>query len=264
MSAYTNQTNVTPSDSYFLLNNNNVNFLSSLNVYNGNINVSQINLDAVQMDCAVINGFPTLLLNGTPVAGVSSLTSSITSWANYPAIAPITYAGGGGTANLANVNALTNISSASVVGGTITANTTLAAGTSISTPSLTVSTINGAVFPSVVYPALLNITSDPITNGISIPVDIQALGPGFYMLDVYISSGGTDPFTCSAILRSYGSQVFGGCFHCPSIAGAVPSFTNCVSIQDAGSGSNTVNVIIYANNAAALGQVAQISVYRLT
>lgn len=257
MSAYTNQTNVTPSDSYFLLNNKNVDFLSSISVYNGNINVSQINLDAVQMDCAVINGFPTLLLNGTPVAGVSSLTSSITSWANYPAIAPITYAAGGGTANLANVNALTNISSASVVGGSVNANT-------ISTASMTVSSINGAPFPSVVSPALINITSDPITNGIIIPVNCSSLPAGFFMMEVYISAGGTDPFTCSTILKNYGSQIFGGSFHCPVVSGNPPSFANCVSIQDNGSGSNTVSVIIYANSAFALGQVAQISIYRLT
>ena len=264
MSAYTNQTNATPSDSYFLLNNNNVNFLSSINVYNGNINVSQINLDAVQMDCAILNSTPTLLLNGIPVASTSSFTSSITVWSSYPALSPITYAVGGGTANLNNINALTSLSSATVVGGTITANTTLVAGTSISTPSLTVSSINGVPFPAVAFPAALNVEGGPITNGISIPVDCTSLPTGFYLLEVLISADGTDPFTCSAVLRQYGSAISGGSLHCPSIAGAVPSFANCVSIQDAGSASNTVNVIIYANSSAALGRTAQISLHRLT
>jgi len=264
MSVLRNQTYANVDDAYFLLNNNNVNFLSSLNVYNGSINVSEINLDAIRMDCAILNSTPTLLLNGIPVASTSSFTSSVVTWSSYPALSPITYAVGGGVANLTNVNALSNLSSATVVGGTITANTTLAAGTSISTPSITVSTINGAPFPSIVSPALLNITSAPISNGLSIPVDLSTLGSGFYMMEVYISAGGTDPFTCSAILRNYGSQVIGGSFHCPVISGNPPSFANCVSIQDAGSGSNTVNVIIYANSAFALGQVAQIAVYRLT
>lgn len=263
MSVLRNQTYANVDDSFFLLNNNNVNFLSSLNVYNGSINVSEINLDAIRMDCAILNSTPTLLLNGTPVASTSSFTSSVVTWSSYPALSPITYAVGGGVANLTNVNALSNLSSATVVGGTITANTTLAAGTSISTPSLTVSTINGAPFPSPTT-ALINITSAPITNGVVIPVDCSTLPSGFYMMEVYISAGGTDPFTCSTILRNFGSQIFGGCFHCPVISGNPPSFANCVSIQDNGSGSNTVSVIIYANNASAIGQVAQISVYRLT
>lgn len=264
MSVLANQTNVTETNSFFLKNTNDITLISSMNLYNGNLNISQINLDSIQMDAAIINGYPTLLLNGAPVAGVSSLTSSVTSWASYPALQPITYLGpGGGTANLNNVNALTNLSSATVTSGTVNNSGAVNTNT-LSTASIVVSTINGAQFPSVVFPALLNITSAPITNGISIPVNLSALPSGFYMLDVYISSGGVDPFTCSAILRNFGSQVFGGCFHCPSIAGAVPSFANCVSIQDAGVGSNTVNVIIFANSAVGLGAVAQISVYRLT
>jgi len=258
MSVLGNQTNLTVGDPFFVLNGNDINFISTISVYNGTINSSQINLDAIQMDCAYIGpqSTPTLLLNGAPVASVSSFTSSVVTWSSYPALAPITYAGAGGAANLATVNALTNLSSATVIGGTVNAGT-------VSTPSLTVSTINGLQFPSPAFPALINITSAPITNGISIPVDLSALGSGFFLLDVYVSAGGTDPFTCTTVVRNYQSQVFGGSFHCPSISGAPPSFANCVSIQDVGTGSNTVNVIIYATTAAALGQVAQISVYRL-
>lgn len=265
MSVYQNQTSATPGNSFFVANDNQVDFISSISVYNGAILTSQINLDSIQMDCAYLGptSTATLLLNGIPAASVSSFTSSITTWSSYPALTPITYAAGGGTANLNNVNALTTISTATVQANTVNSVAAVNAGT-MSTSSLSVSTINGAQFPSVVFPALLNITSAPITNGIIIPVDLSSLPAGFYMLDVLVSAGGTDPFTCSAILRNYGSQVFGGCFHCPVIQGNPPSFANCVSMQDNGTGSNTVSVIIYANNAFALGQVAQISVYRLT
>lgn len=264
MSVYQNQTSSTPGDSFFISNTDNVNIRSTINVFDGTINAYQINLDAIQMDCAYIGptSTATLLLNGLPVAATSSFTSSITSWSQYPAVAPITYTGGGGTANLASVNALTTVSTATVQAATINATTAVNAG-SMSTPTLSVSTINGAQFPSPTT-ALINITSAPITNGIVIPVDCSSLGSGFYMMEVYISAGGTDPFTCSTILKNFGSQIFGGSFHCPVISGSPPSLANCVSIQDNAAGSNTVSVIIYANNAFALGQVAQISVYRLT
>jgi len=257
MSAYTNQTNATPSDSYFLVNNNNVNFLSSLSLFNGSINVSQINLDSVQMDAAVINGYPTLLLNGQPVAGVSSLTSSITSWANYPAIAPITYTAGGGTANLNNVNSLTQVSSASVVGGSMAANT-------LSTASATISSINGLPFPSpLAY--TLNVTGAALGNGRNTTIIDFATAPsGYYMLDVYVSGGGFDPFTCSTIIRVNGGSVTGGGFHCPSLNGNPPTFSNCVSIQDNGAGSTQITVIIYTNDPIGIGSVPQLSAYRLT
>jgi hypothetical protein len=263
MSVLPNQTNLSDDNSFFLKNTNDITLISSMNLYNGNLNISQINLDSIQMDAAIINGYPTLLLNGAPVAGVSSLTSSITSWSSYPALQPITYAAGGGTANLNNVNALTNLSSATVTSGTVTNSGAVNTNT-LSTGSIVVSTINGVPFPAVAFPAALNVEGGPITNGISIPVDCSALPAGFYLLEVLISSDGTDPFTCSAVVRQYGAAISGGSLHCPSIAGAVPSFANCVSIQDAGAASNTVNVIIYANSSAALGRTAQISLHRLT
>lgn len=259
MSVLGNQTNLTVGDPFFVLNGNDINFISTISVYNGTINSSQINLDAIQMDCAYIGpqSTPTLLLNGAPVASVSSFTSSVVTWSSYPALSPISYAGAGGAANLATVNALTNLSSATVIGGAVNAGT-------VSTPSLTVSTINGLQFPSNVTTAVLTVTSSPITNGLITVVDLSALGSGFYLITVLISTGGTDPFSCSTMVRNFSSQVVGGCFHCPSIAGAAPSLANCVSIQDNGSGSNQISVIVYATSAVALGAVAQISVYRIS
>jgi hypothetical protein len=257
MSVLFNQTNSTPGDSFFVLNNSNINFISSINVYNGSINVSEINLDSIRMDCAVLNSTPTLLLNGVPVAATSSFASSITTWSSYPALAPITYAVGGGTANLNNINALTSLSSATVVGGTVNANT-------LSTATATVSSINGAPFPSPLT-AVLNVTGTPLVNGRNTTViDFNTTGSGYYMLEVYVSGGGFDPFTCSTIIRVNGGVVTGGGFHCPSLNGNPPTFSNCVSIQDNGAGSTQITVIIYTNDPLGIGSVPQLAAYRLT
>lgn len=257
MSVYQNQTNSTPGNSYFVSNTNSVDFLSSINVYNGSINVSEINLDAIRMDCAILNSTPTLLLNGVPVASTSSFTSSISAWASFPALAPITYAVGGGTANLNNINALTSLSSASVIGGAMNANT-------LSTASATVSSINGAVFPSP-QTSVLNVTGSVLASGINTTnVDLGTLAAGFYLVVCLISTGGTDPFTCSTVVRLSGGIVTGGCFHAPFLSGVVPSFNNCVSIQDNNAGGSVITVIVNTNSVVAIGAIPQISVYRLT
>jgi len=265
MSVYPNQTNFTAGNPYFIIDDNSVDFRSTINVYNGTINTSQINLDAIQMDCAYIGptSTATLLLNGLPVAATSSFTSSITSWAQYPAVGPITYTGGGGTANLNNVNALTQISSATVQAGTINATTAVNTG-AMSTATLAVSTINGAAFPSPLV-AALTVTGSTLLSGRNVTnVDFSGLATGFYLLTVYIGSGGLDPFSCSTVLEYIGGTVTGGCFHCPSIGGAIPSFNNCVSIQDNGSGSSQLSVIVYTNDPVGIGAVPQINLWRLT
>ena len=263
MSVYFNQTSATPSDSFFITNDNSVDFLSSINVYNGSINVSQINLDAIQMDCAYINSTPTLLLNGAPVAATSSFTSSVVTWASYPALNTITYAGAGGVANLASVNALTTVSTATVQAGTINATTAVNSG-SLSTPTLTVSTINGAQFPSP-QTAVLNVTGSVLLSGINTTnVDFASLSAGFYLVVCLISTGGTDPFSCSATVRYSSGVTVGGCFHCPSLSGAAPTLNNCVSIQDNNAGGSIITVVVNTNSVVAIGAVPQISVYRLT
>lgn len=263
MSVYFNQTSATPSDSFFITNDNSVDFLSSINVYNGSINVSEINLDAIRMDCAYINSTPTLLLNGAPVAATSSFTSSVVTWASYPALNTITYAGAGGVANLASVNALTTVSTATVQAGTINATTAVNSG-SLSTPTLTVSTINGAQFPSP-QTAVLNVTGSVIVSGINTTnVDFSSLSAGFYLVSCLISSGGTDPFSCSATVRYSGGVTVGGCFHCPFLSGAAPTLNNCVSIQDNNAGGSIISVVVNTNSVVAIGAVPQISVYRLT
>jgi hypothetical protein len=256
MSVLQNQTFATVGDPFFVPNDRNINFISSINVYNGSINVSEINLDAIRMDCAIINSTPTLLLNSVPVASTSSFTSSITTWSSYPALAPITYAVGGGTANLNNINALTSLSSATVVGGTVNANT-------LSTATATISSINGVNYP-IGSTAVLTVTGSPIINGAQTNVDFSSLSAGLYLVRVYIASGGNDPFSCSTVVTYSGGVVVGGSTHCPSIGGAAPSFLNCVSIQDNAAGGAVLSVIVFATSPSGLGAVPQIGVYRLT
>ena len=257
MSVYANTTNATPANPYFVLNDNQVDFLSTISIFNGTIQTSQINLDGVQMDCSYLGPLstPTLFLNGAPVASVSSFTSSVVTWASYPALNTITYAGAGGAANLANVNALTQISTASAVAGTVNAN-------NISTGNINVSTINGVPFTTATG-AVRSVTGSPIVNGGSTVVDFGGLPSGFYLLTVYISSGGLDPFSCSTVVSLIGGNVVGGTFHCPSIQGAPPSLLNCVSIQDNGAGSSQLTVFVYATSPVGLGAVPQINVYSL-
>jgi len=259
MSVYQNQTSATPGNSFFVINDNQVDFISSISVYNGSILTSQINLDAIQMDCAYIGptSTPTLLLNGLPAASVSSFTSSITTWSSYPALTPITYAAGGGTANLANINALSNISTASAIAGSVNTN-------SISTASIAVSSINGATFPSP-QTAVLNATGSVIVSGINTTnVDFASLSAGFYLVVCLVSTGGTDPFSCSATVRYSSGVTVGGCFHCPFLSGAAPTLNNCVSIQDNNAGGSVISIVINTNSVVAIGAVPQISVYRLT
>ena len=257
MSVYANTTNATPANPYFVLNDNQVDFLSTISIFNGTVQTSQINLDGIQMDCSYLGPLstPTLLLNGAPVASVSSFTSSVVTWASYPALNTITYAGAGGAANLANVNALTQISTASAVAGTVNAN-------NISSGNINVSSINGVPFTSATT-AVLNVTGAPIVNGGSTIVDFSGLPQGFYLVTVYISSGGLDPYTCSSVVRITNGIVYGGGFHCPSIQGAPPSLNNCVSIQDNGAGSSQLTVFVYATSAVGLGAIPQIAVYSL-
>jgi hypothetical protein len=233
-------------DSFFVLNNNDTAFLSSINVYNGTINTSQINLDAIRMDCAVINGNPTLLLNNQPVAGISSLTSSVTSWASYPALNTITYSGLGGTADLANVNALTNLSSLT---GTLGA--------------LTVSSINGNQFPATAGQAVLA-TSDVITNGIHLTKNFTGLPNGYYMVTVLIQTGGADPLSCATIISYQAGITTGGSLHCPVMTpnGSAPSFSNCVSIQSDVASNPIIDIYIFTNTQ--VGATVQSYVTRIT
>lgn len=207
------------------------------------LTTTNIVLDTVTLDCSPANGGQ-LLINNVAVATVNQNVSSISNWASFPALSTITYSGGGGTANLSQVNALT----------------------SMSTPQLFASTLNGFAFPVSVFPPVISFAgASPIINGGSYNVDFTGQPPGIYMLDVSIQTGtGTDPMSCSAMIRYYGGNTSGGSLHAPFTSAGAPSFNNCVSIQDTILGS-LVSVFIYStSNTIALGITPQFSVYRLT
>jgi len=250
MSVLPNQTWMNEYNEFYVNDVNNITFISSINTPNGTINTSQIDLDSVRMDCAVINGFPTLLLNGQAVAGVSSLTSSITSWSAYPALQTITYAGAGGTANLNNVNALTALSSQAVIGGTVTS----------------VGLLNGVTFPNpgTAIAGMAQSISPIGGTGLIGAFNFTGQTPGLYLVNVIIQTGGADPMTCSAVIRFSGGTATGGSFHCPSINSGTPGFANSVSIQSDVASDANIQVYVFSNvNAVQIG-TAQFAVYRIT
>jgi hypothetical protein len=250
MSVLPNQTFINEVAEFYVNDVNNISFLSSINIPNGTLNTSQIDLDSVRMDCAVVNGYPTLLLNGQAVAGVSSLTSSVTSWANYPALQTITYAGSGGTANLNTVNALTGLSSASLYAGTVTS----------------VGNLNGVTFPNP-GTAISGMAQSFVITGTGLlgAWNFTGQAPGLYLVTVLIQSASTDPLTCSAVIRYSGGSAVGGSFHCPSISSSsAPSFANCVSIQSDVVSDAYIQLYVFSNIAAVIGGSAQIATYRIT
>jgi hypothetical protein len=250
MSVLPNQTFINSLSEFYVNDVNNVQFLSSINIPNGTLNTSQIDLDSVRMDVAVINGFPTLLLNNQPVAGVSSLTSSVTSWASYPALQTITYAGAGGTANLATVNALTALSTQALTAGTVTS----------------IGNLNGVTFPNPGTPIAGMAQTFTVTGtGLLGAWNFTGQATGLYLVTVIIQSAGTDPLTCTAVIRYSGGAATGGSFHCPSMgSNSAPSFANCVSIQSDTISDALIQLYVFSNNSFVIGGSAQIAAYRLT
>jgi hypothetical protein len=256
MSILPNQTNINYLDTWSLLNTSNVQFASSIRIDNGTINTSQIDLDAVRMDCAVINGNPTLLLNGNPVAGVSSLTSSVTTWANYPALNTVTYAPGfGGTINMANVNALTNLSSATAKIGTLTA---------------TGGSIGGFTVPLV--PSGNNvITSLGSTTSITsaaqqIVIDFAGQPSGVYVLYTDFGTNNFSEFwTASFTIIWGGTFALGGGTHLPSYIGQPPTLSNALVLQRLGNLDSELELLVFsAAPMSLLGGSCTITVVRIT
>jgi hypothetical protein len=265
MSVLPNQTNINVTDEFFVNDVANISFISSINVFNGSLNTGHIQLDQVGMDCAILNSSPTLLLNGVPVASVSSFASSITQWASYPALAPITYAtgaGSGGAINMANVNALSNVSSATGTFGNLS--------------SITGATIGGYPYPmrlgawnKITLPnppaTVLN-----ITNGQIVSVDMTGQPAGLYVIIVNIQSGGVDPWSCQFIV-STGTAAGVVCCgtHFPSWNpyGTQPTgFNNMITAQSASLGGSTADIIFFSTGVAPngiLGSTAQLELYRI-
>jgi len=220
----------------------NISFESTINIFNGTINTSQINLDAIQMDCGYVGptSTATLFLNGNPVASTSSFTSSITAWSQYNAIAPVTYGAGGGVLNFTNVNALSNVSSATINSGTSIANTYTGS-------TLTVSTINGAPYPTPTTPALLGATTTAINGLNTITMDMSSLPTGFYLVFVSMPSGtSSEVMDATCMIRLSGGNSSGGSYHQPVISG-VSNTNNYISIQQPTTAGAVTVINLYTN-----------------
>jgi len=253
MSVLPRDNNITLYDS--LLNNiNDLTFLSTINVFNGTINTSQINLDSVRMDAAIINSVPTLLLNGVPAVATSSFTSSIAQWSAFPALTPITYATGvgtGGAINMANVNALSNVSSGTGTFGTLS--------------TVGATSLNGFLYPNTGV-AIASMAQSIVVggNGLLGTFNFTGQAAGLYMVTVLLQSGGADPMTCSAVVRFSGGTALAGSLHMPSINGQQPSVVNCVSIQSDVAADANVQVYVFTQIAGLIGGSAQLAAYRIT
>jgi hypothetical protein len=264
MSLYPAYTNINPADEFFVNDTANISFISSINVFNGSLNTGHIQLDQVGMDCAILNSSPTLLLNGIPVASVSSFASSITQWASYPALAPISYAtgvGSGGAINMANVNALSNVSSAS---GTFGLLSTIGLGS-----------IGGSTFPNA--PQYSQVTSMSasligITNGSSIRLNFTGQANGFYLISCSIQSAAADPFSCTFTIYFTGGLAQGGGTHMPTYGspyGSIaPNPQNVVVCQSETISDPHIDIFFFSNGQGTsgqgiLGSSAQVSVFRL-
>jgi len=264
MSVLPNQTNINVTDEFFVNDVANISFISSINVFNGSLNTGHIQLDQVGMDCAVLNSSPTLLLNGIPVASVSSFASSITQWASYPALASINYAtgvGSGGAINMANVNALSNVSSATATFGTLSSITSATIG-GFPYP-LTIGTVNRIALPNPPS-TVLN-----IQNGQIVQIDFTGQPAGMYLIVCFIQTGGVDPWTCQfiATVGTVAGVLCSGT-HIPSFNpyGSQPTISNMVTAQCASASSPTVDIMFFSNGISPngiIGSTAQFQLYRL-
>jgi hypothetical protein len=256
MSALTNQVSATANDYLFLQTGQNIIIPSTLTLLNGTLNTSQINLDAIQMDCGYVGptSTATLFLNGNPVASTSSFTSSITSWSQYNAIAPVNYGAGGGVLNFSNVNALSNVSSATMNAGTYNANTYTGS-------TLTISTINGAPYPTPTTPALLGASTTANSGLTTITIDMTSLPTGYYLVFASMPSGTpSELMDSTALIRLSGGNTNGGSYHQPVISG-VSNGNNFISIQQQQSAGAVVLVYVQTNLYA--GTTIQTGCYRI-
>ena len=98
-----------------------------------NVSISSINTDQIVLDGQTLDATSsaggTLLINGIAIASAATLTSSITNWAQFPALSSITYTTSGGSGGLINMS-IGQFSTLTNITGSINA--------------LTVSSINGA------------------------------------------------------------------------------------------------------------------------
>jgi len=244
---YTTISNTTP-----ILDPNISVTLSNQVLNNSTINTNRIFLDGNYLDTTGSGSNAALLINGIPLGGVSTGVSSISAnWANFPAISTITYAtsaGTGGSIIMCNVSSLVEST------GSLTAQVGNITG-------LTVSTINGAIYPTTAQTSLLNVSGT--LSGVSLNppliLNFTGLSNGVYLVSCLFQST-SDPLSCSAVIRYSGGIAGGGSYHQPVIGGNT-NLNNYVSIQSDVSGD--ANIQIYAYSTTFPNSLVQVGVYRL-
>lgn len=127
--------------------------LSTQNINNSTITTNRIFLDSNFLDTTGSGGGASLLLNGTVIAGVGGLTSSIANWAQFGANSTITYATGGGTGGAIQM-----------LSGNIS---------TLNSQALTVSSINGASFTQA---------TTGVSRAVTGNISVSNTGAGFQTL----------------------------------------------------------------------------------
>lgn len=133
--------------------------LSTQSINNSTITTSRIFLDNNFLDTTGSGGGASLLLNGTVIAGVGGLTSSIANWAQFGANSTITYATGGGSGGRIEM-----------ISGNIS---------TMNAQALTVSSINGASFTQA---------TTGVSRAVTGNISVSNTGAGFQTLTFSVNN----------------------------------------------------------------------------
>lgn len=190
------------------------------NVSISTITTNQITLDGQTLDATASAG-GTLLINGIAIASAATLTSSITNWAQFPALSSIVYTTTGGTGGLVNmatgqfstINNTSSINAGAIsattvnalniqtsVAGDIGGSVTLASGTAqvLEPTTATYSFVSGATYlVTIPFGASYN---TPTFQGSNVEGDIKFFGCSPTAFPI-ISSGVT-PGTTYTVFNS--------------------------------------------------------------
>jgi hypothetical protein len=133
--------------------------LQTQSINNSTITTNRIFLDSNFLDTTGTGGTASLLLNGTVIAGVGGLTSSIANWAQFGANSTITVATGGGTGGRIEM-----------LSGNIS---------TLNSQSLTVSSINGASFTQA---------TTGVSRAVTGNISVSNTGAGFQTLTFSVNN----------------------------------------------------------------------------
>lgn len=227
-------------------------YMSPGNLISGiseNLNASTIQTTTLRLDNNLLDttgsgSNASLLLNGITIAGNTGLASTIANWSYFPAISTISFAtsvGTGGNIIMSNVSTVNLQSQIANI------------------PALTVSSLNGAIYPNLGATGVLPVQITTVGPSGTATLNFSALPSGIYYVSV-LWQNTADPMSASAVIRYVAGIAGGGSYHQPVISGTSSS-ANYVSIQSDLSGD--ANIQIYCYSQAFQNQVVQMNAYRL-